>query len=202
MAAKITILCASYKRYKEINVLLNSFICQTVDNWNLIVMHDGPDPRMKEIVGEYSKNYPQISYIESSVRANDYGHSFRDEGIKLVDTEYLMFTNDDNYYTPKFLEYMIDAVEKKGFDFVLCNFISHYNNPGIYIQEDYNVLNAFPRKNYIDMGAFILRTAFAREIGFKSRAFAADGDFVDELMKRFSGKIKVGKINKVLFVHN
>ncbi len=52
------------------------------------------------------------------------------------------------------------------------------------------------------MGALIVRTAFAWEIGFKSRSFNADGDFVDELVRRFSGKIKVAKINKVLFVHN
>jgi hypothetical protein len=135
-------------------------------------------------------------------RFNDWGHSLRAMGLEMVDTEFVMFTNDDNYYVPKFLEYMFGAIRKNKLDFVICNMIHSHVNPGQYIQDDYNVFDSYPKMNYIDIGNFIIKTSIAKEVGFKGRSFAADGEFADEIVERYSGKINFGKVEKILYVHN
>ena len=40
---ELTVICVAYKRYCTIHTLIRSFLCQTLDNWKLLVIHDGPD---------------------------------------------------------------------------------------------------------------------------------------------------------------
>ena len=199
---EITIICVAYKRYKNIHVLINSFLCQTLDNWKLLIIHDGPDSVMQEILKKYADENDNIDYMFTDVRYNDYGHTLRDMGIQKSDTEYLMLTNDDNYYVPVFLEYMFKSIHANKLDFALCNMIHSHNNPGVYFQQPYELFKSFPKKNYIDVGNFIVRTSIAKEVGFNDRSFDADGTFVDEIMHRYTGKIRIGKLDNVLYVHN
>ena len=201
MHKKLTVVCVSYKRYKEIHVLINSFLCQTVSNWKLLVIHDGPDNKMRGIVEEYGKNNPEIEYLETEVRYNDWGHSLREIGIGRADTEFVLLTNDDNYYVPKFLECMFEPINNWGADFVLCDMVHNQLNPGQYIQPEYNFFDTYPKKLYIDIGTFIVRTSMAKEVGFGDKSYASDGTFVEDLLNRFPS-MDICKIPKILFVHN
>lgn len=199
---EITIVCVAYKRYREIHILINSIICQTLDNWKLTIIHDGPDDKMNKILGHYKRENNNIDYMFTDKRYNDYGHSLRDIGIRKANTEFLLLTNDDNYYMPVFLEYMFQSIRANELDLILCDMIHSHNNPGIYMQQPYELFKAFPKKHYTDIGNFIVKTKIAQDVGFRSREFDADGVFIDDIMTRYSNKIRVGKINNVLFVHN
>jgi len=217
---EITIICVSYKRYQQINVLINSLLCQTLSNWKLLVIHDGHDARMGREIKRYTTEHPNIKYMETDRRYNDYGHSLREIGIKMAETPYIMITNDDNYYTPKFLEYMFETINEHNLDIVLCNFVSShdfsflekppseiYTNvlqspDGKYVQLAYNVINSIPRKHCVDIGNFIVKTPLAKQAGFRDKSSAGDGTFVEDIMSLNSGRIRAGKVHKVLFVHN
>jgi hypothetical protein len=217
---EVTIICVAYRRYREIHVLINSILCQTVNNWKLLIIHDGHDGKMEREVGHYTKKYETIEYLETDRRFNDYGHSLREIGIRMVETPYLMMTNDDNYYAPKYLEYMFHAIKEKNLDFVLCNMVSSHDfllaeKPpfpiymnlfqtvdGSYKQSPYNVINSIPKKHCIDIGNFIIKSEIAKSVGFREKGFCADGTFVEDVMSLYEGKIRVGKVDKVLFVHN
>lgn len=199
---EITIICVAYKRYKSIHVLVNSFLCQTLENWKLLVIHDGPDGKMERIMGRYVEENDNIEFMCTDTRYNDYGHTLRDIGIQKADTEFLLLTNDDNYYAPVFLEYMFKSIRENNLDFILCDMIHSHNNPGVYIQPPYELFKSFPKINYIDVGNFIIRTSIAKDVGFKDRSHGADGVFVEEIRKRYGNNIRIGKINSVLFVHN
>lgn len=201
MHKQLTVVCVSYKRYKEIHILINSFLCQTVSNWKLLVIHDGPDKKMNEIVESYGTSNPSIEYLETEERYNDWGHSLRDIGIRRADTEFVLLTNDDNYYMPKFLECMFEPINNWDADFVLCDMVHNLPNPGRYIQPEYNYFDTYPKKLYIDIGTFIVRTTMAKEVGFRDKSFAGDGTFVEDLLKRFP-HMDICKIPKILFVHN
>lgn len=216
----ISVICVSYKRYRQIHVLVNSFLCQTMQNWDLLIIHDGKDERMREEVSPYTDSYKNIKYTETGKRYNDYGHSLRELGITMAGTPYLMMTNDDNYYVPKYLEIMFNAINKHTLDFVFCNMVSShmfrfaekppddiYTNlmqtlEGHYIQPIYNVINSIPKKHCIDIGNFIVKSELAKAVGFRDKGFNGDGTFVEDLMSRYKGNIRVGKVNQVLFVHN
>jgi hypothetical protein len=222
---ELTIVCVSYQRYREVHVLINSLLCQTLNNWNLILIHDGPDPRMEAEVTPYTQRHDNIRFLCTSTRYDDYGYTLRQLGLEMADTEFVMFTNDDNYYAPKFLEYMFGAIAGQDLDLVLCNMIHSHRNPGGYRQDDYHLFDSFPELYYVDIGNFIVRTDRALSIGFADKSYAADGVFIDRLIEehnvvslipswprngrsRFRRKdpakrmLRVGKVERALYVHN
>lgn len=223
---EINIVCVTYQRYRNIHVLLNSFLCQTFENWKLIVIHDGPDETMERIVGEYQRRDARIRYQQTDRRYNDYGYSLRQIGLDQADADFIMFTNDDNYYAPKFLQYMFEAIRRDDLDLVLCNMIHSHKRPGKYKQDDYHLFESYPKRKYIDIGNFIVRTRLAQSVGFQDKGYTADGDFIDRLVaccnvenlisywkwrlylwltqkhKPGAPRLRIGKINRVLFVHN
>lgn len=222
---EVTIVCVSYRRYGEIHVLINSLLCQTLRNWKLILIHDGPDPRMEAEVNPYAERHENIRFLCTSRRYNDYGYSLRQMGLEMAQTEFVMFTNDDNYYAPKFLEYMFEAIGAHDLDLVLCNMIHSHRNPGLYRQDDYHLFESFPELNYVDIGNFIVRTDLALSVGFADKSFAADGVFIDRLLEQHNvvslvpswrrnrlyrlrrkdpakRTLRVGKVQRALYVHN
>ena len=56
---QLTIICVSYKRYRNLPVLVHSFLAQSLQNFKLLVIHDGYDPRMEEILSEFKAKYPE-----------------------------------------------------------------------------------------------------------------------------------------------
>lgn len=223
---ELTVVCVSYQRYREIHVLINSLLSQTLQNWKLLIIHDGPDAQMEAELKPYLERYPDLIRFQcTETRYNDYGHTLRKMGIELCDTEFVLLTNDDNYYARKFLQYMFEAIRQQNLDMVLCNMIHSHKNPGKYRQDDYHLFDSFPQMNYVDVGNFIIRTDRARAVGFTDTSYAADGVFVERVMEqhnvislipgwsgnwryRFRRKdpakqtLRVGKVSRVLFVHN
>jgi hypothetical protein len=223
--AKVTVVCVCYQRYREIHVLIHSWLCQTRHNWKLILIHDGPDARMEAEVLPYTQRHGNIRFLCTPVRHDDYGYTLRQMGLEMTDTEFVMFTNDDNYYMPKFLEYMLRAIEAEELDLVVCNMIHSHRNPGLYRQDDYHLFESFPQLNYVDIGNFIVRTVPALSVGFAEKSYAADGIFIERLIERHhvvnlipswkrgrldrlrrrdptKPTLRVGKVDRVLFVHN
>jgi len=222
----VTIVCVCYQRYREIHVLINSLLCQTVGNWNLILIHDGPDARFEAEVAPYARRHENIRFLCTPTRYNDYGYTLRQMGLEMADTDFVMFTNDDNYYAPKFLEYMSESIVREDLDLVLCNMVhSHRRNWGKYRQEDYTFFDSYPQLNHIDIGNFIVRRDRAMAIGFVDKSFAADGIFIDRLIEEHNvvslirrwpresrlrnrrtdpakKTLRVGKVERALYVHN
>lgn len=201
----LTVICVAYKRYRNLPVLIHSFLAQTLQNFKLIVIHDGYDSQMASLLTPYREQYPEeFDFCFSQQRYNDYGHSLRDMGIQLAQTEYLLITNDDNYYAPKFLEYMFMPILQQPEDppeIVFCDMIHSHMNPGVSRQLPYNPFPTRPERNHIDMGCFIAKTALARQVGFRDKGFAGDATYFEDLV-RAAGQPRIVKIPMTLFVHN
>lgn len=202
---ELTVICVAYKRYRSLPVLIHSFLAQTLQNFKLIVIHDGPDAQMNALLSPYREQYPdEFDFCFSEQRHNDYGHTLRDMGIQLADTDYLLITNDDNYYAPKFLEYMFMPVHQQADappDIVFCDMVHSHHNPGVTRQLPYNHFETRPQRNFIDMGCFIARTALAQQVGFRDKGFAGDATYFEDLVAA-AGQPKITKIPMALFVHN
>jgi len=202
----ITIVCVAYKRYTQIPVLIHSFLCQSLQNWKLHIIHDGYDQKMDELLQPYQEKYPQIHYEFTPSRHNDYGHTLREIGIQKADTEFILITNDDNYYVPEFLKLMFREISARQLDMVLCDMVHSHLSGGdgskVYNADQYGCLSTFPKKFMIDIGCFIVRTELAKRVGFKDKSFIGDGTFVEDLIAGAGDSMKIGKLRKVLFVHN
>ncbi|MEK9728298.1 MAG: glycosyltransferase family A protein, partial [Candidatus Margulisiibacteriota bacterium] len=97
----ITIVVVAYQRYLSLPIIIHSFLTQNEPNWKMVILHDGPDKKHQSIAQPYLDQYPNIEYYQSPKRFNDWGHSLRQWAIEdLIDTPWMLLTNDDNYYVP------------------------------------------------------------------------------------------------------
>jgi hypothetical protein len=199
----IDIVIVAYKRYHEMHVILNSFLAQTRQDFKIRVMHDGYDEKMDMILKQYKNDYPdKIDYEFSQVRYNDWGHSLRAIGITKAESKYILITNDDNYYCYRFLEIMLDELEKKDGDIIYCDMIHGHERPGGRPLPRYSFFKTSPSINNIDTGAFIVKTELAKQVGFRVKNISeGDGVYFEDLLKT-KDNINLLKVNQVLFYHN
>jgi glycosyltransferase involved in cell wall biosynthesis len=200
---RLAIYCVAYKRYDKIPVLVHSLMCQSYRDFRLVVVHDGEDVQMRGILEGFKASYLDrfdFSFTES--RRNDFGHSLRAMAIDQCDSEFILLTNDDNYYVPSFLERMFNKIGSEDLDLVLCDMVHSHERPGGRLQDNYTAFFTKPQKYDVDIGCFIVKSDLAKVVGFRDKTSAGDGTFVNDIMKNGGRTVKWGKVNKILFVHN
>ncbi len=192
----------TYDRIDPLRSMLSSLIAQTDKDWkaSVIIDRDGYDSysdRVIKLVSEVNVD-KKITWSITDKRYNDFGHTPREIVKQQSTADFIIMTGDDNYYTPNMvmeLRMMVDQwrrVNKVVPGVVYWDMVhSHFN---------YQYFKCVLAHGQIDMGAFATRTDLAKQIKMNTN-FAADGDFVEDLKKKFPHEHKV-KINKVLFVHN
>jgi len=200
---KMHVICVAYGRPKELQILIGSFLVQTNKNWILHIVYDGPPPQdVKNVVAPYvdkdSKYYDtRIDFWKSLERYQHYGHPNRRTMLETIPTnpsDFILMTNDDNYYVPVFVDYMLKEC-KFGVGIVYCDTVHSH--------ADYDVHISQLKENCIDMGAFIVRADIAKETGFNYDHFSADGVYAEECLQTcIRRKLLAIKIKKPLFIHN
>lgn len=216
MEAALTIIVVTFGQYNHwLPILLHSLCLQSRKDFKVLVYHDGPvtckhsndsSVGTKYVVEQFERTL-DLTYVETDVHYHfapkkmDWGHTLRDMALKTVGTEWVCFTNGDNYYTPKFVEFMLDTADKEALDFVYCNLLHNYNNVNGDGSGPYHVLESQPHVNRIDMMNFMVKTKLAQEVGFAHRCIEADGLFVMDLRKA-NPEMKIGKLTNALAVHN
>ena len=197
----LEIICVTYSRPKELRVLVGSLACQTNLSFILKIIHDGPSVETRECVVDLQKVYPEITiiYQETEKRFSDLGDSLRDKGLMDSVYEYVLLTNDDNYYVPVFVQEIQEMIEQESADIVYYDMVHSYaflHSPN---PIPYQLLITEPRLNSIDIGSFVFKGQLGKTVGYHARSNNADGLFFEEL--KATGA-KITKIPKVLFVHN
>lgn len=191
---KIEFIVTTYKRPHLLRCMLASLVAQTNPNWTAHILIDGPDDENATTIVE-SFNDVRFRVTQMSRNYNNWGHTPHEIGKQSVtDVDYVIMTNDDNYYVPVFLDELVDAITRN-------------NRPGlvywkmVHSHFSYDVLDCIPAANYIDLGAYATRLDLAQQIHLKESEAGADGIFVEDLKLTFPNETLI-KINKVLFVHN
>lgn len=195
----LNIICTSFQRPIQQRILIDCFIVQTNAMWKLHIIHDGPAPeQMRQIIKYYDD--PRIKFIETQTINGHYGHPNKKRLLDMIPnnhTDFLLMTNDDNYYVPKFVEIMTARCKslsaKTGM--VYCDTIHSYTQ--------YELMKTQLKENNIDMGSFIVRNDIAKKIGFNNLHLSADGTYAEacaELCKKL--RLGILYVPKPLFVHN
>jgi hypothetical protein len=191
------VIMVAYERYVPLEIAIRSFLVQTDQRWVLHIIYDGPAPQgILDIVQPLMKD-ARVKFYQTPVRNGKYGHPNRRAMLQEIvcdERDFILLTNDDNYYVPRFVELMLrEAIVKIGL--VYCNTVhSHW---------EYGVNNSELRENFIDIGAFIVRSDIAKATGFNHDHFSADGRYAEDCADTCRRKgLKTVKINKPLFIHN
>jgi glycosyltransferase involved in cell wall biosynthesis len=187
---KVTMVISAYQRPTQIMVTLSSLLAQTHQNFEILVVHDGPGPEVKKVVEGLSD--ARVRFLETSERKNDWGNSAKEWGSHQATGEWIGHSNDDNYYAPGYFELMVNACLNNQAQFAYCNMLhSHLLWAPFPTQ---------PRSGALDGGAWICRTEIVNSTAWpenKADTYA-DGFYIDALVAR----CKVAKVNSFLLVHN
>lgn len=199
LAPGITVVVTCYGKTPELKILVHSLLFQenyinhrpvSKNNTDLeiIISSDGPYEGPSEIL-----SIPNIKLIENN-RANIHGHNTRGPGIYSATKEWVVLTNDDNYYTAGWLDKVSAQIRPN----IGVIFWSHINS-----LHGYKFVDTNPKLGEIDLGCLAVRTHISREIGFPFRKHEGDYEYAHACIKRsLEYRLRVVKLPEVLFVHN
>lgn len=201
---KLHIIVIAYDRPIPLRILVDSFIVQhSLDpavkvDWDMVVVHDGPaSEEVYKTMSLYEAD-PRIYFIPTEERTGNWGHANRREMLQLIEgapDDFVLITNDDNYYIPRFIELFFKEALLPKTGMVFCDFLHH--------NYTYDVLFAKIKVNHIDMGAFMVNLRIAQETGFVHDLPESDGLYAEECAARCAAQgYRIAKINKPIFVHN
>ena len=190
----LKILVVAYQRVIPLQILIDCFLVQTDAKWEMHIIHDGPAPEeVKNIIPDDSR----VNFYETKQRMKNYGHPNRRyllNTIAVKPDDFILITNDDNYYVPMFVQFMRHEA-KLGVGVVYNDCLHNYYQ--------YNVLKSRMQIHYIDMGSFIVRADVAKTVGFTSDAFHADGIYAEACAGYCNcHSLAIKYVPRSLFVHN
>lgn len=193
----INVISVAYERDIPLRILLDSFKVQTDSRWFVHIVHDGVPSGKVEAIADLYREDPKIKFWNTTKRNGNYGHPNRRmmlNKIEIAEDDFILLTNDDNYYVPQFVNFC-QRMMTKTVGMIYFDMLHNYNS--------YKVLTTKPAINCIDMGSFIVRGSIAKAVGFKSDKFEADGIYcvgcADYCQKH---NFEIVKIPGILFVHN
>jgi hypothetical protein len=201
---RLSIVIVTYQQPEGLDCLLASLNCQTRRNFDVIVIHDGSHDETRMLLARRMAEYDfPCRFIETDRRYDDFGHSLREIGIGMATGDFLLITNGDNYYCPRFVEFVFEAIDLHDLDIVTWDMVHSHSRPGFWPHPAYWPFSTCPIKGGIDIGAFLVRTSCAKSVGFRDTAFAGDATYFEDLLTAGSGTgVKIGKVEKTLMVHN
>ena len=194
---KFSIIVVAYKRPLQLRCLLYSLMSQTYDNFDVIIMHDGDDEEYNKVVLEFMDD-TRFRFRNTGQRYNDWGHSLRNLGLLFATGDFVINTNDDNYYTPNWLMELHDALKSKPMaNFVYYDMVMSHNNSENLNKKAYGLFKPKIKHSYIDVGQYAVSRDVIMNHKFGSKA-DSDGDLIEEIIY----KLRPVYIDKILFVHN
>ena len=183
----ITFVATSHKETIEAHQFISSLLLQTNPRWKCIIYNDGENNYIKNLVENF--NDKRIKYIETKTPKKFWGHYNRIDALNYVETEYVIQTSIQDYYTPNTVEQIL---KHRGTDFIYFDCLHNHFF--------YEILKTKPIICRIDWGCFALKTELEKNIGINHPENQyCDGLFVEECFRRGISNVK---IDLVMTIHN
>ena len=112
----VSIIIPIYKSEKYLRRCLDSILCQTYKEYEIILIIDGSPDNSIDICKEYSAKYQNIRYYE---KENGGVSSARNLGLKYAKGEYITFIDSDDFVSETYLSHLFS----KETDLSVCGFI-------------------------------------------------------------------------------
>ena len=145
---KVSIIIPIYNAEKYLYRCLQSILSQKYNDWEAILVNDGSTDASLEICNSFLNNaelkFRLISQPNSGVSVA------RNEGLSHASGEYVMFLDSDDYMLPEMCEIMVNALETKNADIVVCGTTETWGELWAPDRDvDYHTLESF-KKDFIE----------------------------------------------------
>ncbi|MBE5873478.1 MAG: glycosyltransferase [Lachnospiraceae bacterium] len=119
MSGKISVIVPVYNVEKYLEQCVDSILCQTYDNLELILVDDGSKDGSGQICDCYAERDSRIRVIHQENKGIS---AARNVGLDVATGEYIAFVDSDDFIKPEMYEVMIGAIAENDADIVLCNY--------------------------------------------------------------------------------
>ena len=113
MNEKISIIVPVYNTEAYLNKCVDSLLCQTYENLQIILVNDGSKDSSPQICDEYAKKDERVTVVH---KANGGLSSARNAGLAVAQGEYIGFVDSDDHVAPETYERLYRAMREKGCD--------------------------------------------------------------------------------------
>ena len=93
---RVSVLMLTYNRPQFLGTAIESVLAQTFQEWELLVVHDGPNAEIPVIMEKWQKRDPRIRYLRRAVPGNIAEAS--NYGLAHSSAEYVAALDDDDYW--------------------------------------------------------------------------------------------------------
>ena len=139
---KFSIILPTYNRGFRISQCIESVINQNFHDWELIIINDGSTDNTDELVSRYSDD--RIKYIK--LKKNNGVNIARNQGIKLVNGEFTLLLDSDNFLLENILSKYNDLTTTSKYDYFKFPCI---NQDGKHTVDDPNFLGNLSYKLFL-----------------------------------------------------
>lgn len=149
MCDLITIIIPVYNVENFLDECIKNIVNQTYKNLEIIIINDGSTDKSLEIMNSYKEKDKRIKIIS---KKNEGVSCARNEGIKYINGEFVIFIDSDDYLEKNMLEKLYFYANNFEADMVICN----YN-----MVKDNNIVR---RKNEFNYNGILDKEEFFKKI--------------------------------------
>lgn len=170
---KVSIIVPIYNAEEHLKLCLDSILNQSYKNIEVILVNDGSTDGSLKIMKEYKEKFPDI--INIITKENTGVSDTRNLGLECVTGYYTMFSDNDDYMEPNYIETYVGADDNE-YDIII----------GGYIRKTYDGKILFKRKlinkeisPYVQLASWgkLYKTSYIKEHEFKFLKTAIADDF-------------------------
>ncbi len=116
---KVSVIVAAYNAEKYLRETLDSLFCQSMKDYEVIVVDDGSADGTGEILAEYGRNYPALRVIRQE---NKGPSAARNTGLAAASGEYVYFFDADDILEPDALDALCGRAAERKADLVIARY--------------------------------------------------------------------------------
>lgn len=114
---RVTVITATYNRLERLGEAIQSVRDQTHADWEQIIVSDGPDARVRELVARLGD--PRVRAFHTH-GLHTKGNYQRNVALKYATGEFVIYLDDDNVLEPSALASMVSGFHSDEIGYVVC----------------------------------------------------------------------------------
>lgn len=200
----ISIIVPIYKVEQYIRSCIESLICQTYENLEIILVDDGSPDNSGQICDEYAKKDSRIKVIH---KENGGLSDARNVGLSLAKGEYIGFVDSDDRIHPEMYEELMKSMEKYHSDISMCGYYKEFEDgmllPFIFKEMEIEKREAMIKLlEDVEIRNFVWNKLYKRQV-LENIQFPEREEFEDilTLYKIFLKAQKVSNVEKALYYY-
>lgn len=132
---KVSVIIPCYNAQKYIGQCIDSLLCQTLSDFEIICVDDGSTDETPVILKGYAERDSRVKVLEQK---NLYAGVARNKGLAAAEGEYVIFLDGDDFFAENMLETACRAADEKEADAVIFGFRRFDDKKQIFFPKDEN----------------------------------------------------------------